>query len=155
MSQKPRKTIRLLQDALLVARGLLPCGCVVTSVDSRNDEVIISLERVTSPAVADALSEGAAQGIGVDLHLYPPEVVGGLHIRGKVVKASKQGFSLRAKPGQPVIAQVEALESQANTPQLLANPSGLEELRRLFQSHSHRLLNRLLHDFVDTTEDNI
>lgn len=155
MSQKPRKTIRLLQDALLVARGLLPCGCVVTSVDSRNDEVTISLERVTSPAVADALSEGAAQGIGVDLHLYPPEVVGGLHIRGKVVKASKQGFNLRAKPGQPVIAQVQALESQANTPQLLANPSGLEGLRRLFQSHSHRLLDRLLHDFVDTTEDNI
>ena len=68
MTRLNAKHSRLSKDAVVVAPGLIPCGCVIDSVALGKEGLRLTLKHFSSPAVLDQLSSSAAAQ--TDLHVF-------------------------------------------------------------------------------------
>ncbi|MEE2762336.1 MAG: DUF1631 family protein, partial [Pseudomonadota bacterium] len=128
--------------------GLNPCGCVISRASLTEGQAEITLGRLTSPAVIshfDSLSPGI-----VDIHIPScTDVEPRLHLRGKLTAVGDAIYALSAKPPQSSLDELTAaLKSQSKHP-ILADSAAVDALKRLYQQHGIRLLERLLPEFLD------
>lgn len=140
------------RDALLVTQGLNPCGCVISSVDIRSDEVMLSLRHLTSPSVISHFSANTPQT--VDLHVLEsgnsrhPH----LHLKGRVCPGDDQKFVLSVNNDDDLSVNLEALYDLPAKQQVLSDRKALNGLQRLYQQHAIRFLEQLLPAFIDAAE---
>ncbi len=149
-SARRNKSTKILQDALLVCPALNPCGCVVSRIEVQDDRALLSLSQLTSPAVTSRFASGEPGK--VDLHI----LAGGngqearLHLRGTLRASEGETLVLTAKPSASVLAKLSAAQEVPGRQTVLADKAAMDGLKRLYQQHAIRLLERLLPDFLDT-----
>lgn len=154
-------------DAIIVAPGVAPCGCIITAIagngmaSGNESSIALTIASLTSPA-AQAHFEKHQTG-KADLYLFPehgnPEHylrVSGqttLGKRGTVIVNCTSAHSPASPPSRQHLRLDRALlESGVH---ILSNPSALASLKHLYQQHVMRLVNNLLSHFIDGAHANI
>lgn len=149
MTSASRKTINKLQQyAVLVAPGLNPCGCVVSRVGLTDGRADITLGHLTSPAMASQIN--SAPPATVDIHIpVDTGTAPRFHFRGKLTGADSAHFILSVSAPQTTLDDLaSSLKSERKHP-MVSDPATNDALKRLYQQHGIRLLERLLPDFLD------
>lgn len=149
-SVQRNKSTKLLQDALLVCPALNPCGCVVSRIEFQGDGVLLSLSQLTSPAMTSRFASGKPGK--VDLHIIGSDngQDSSLRLRGTLSASEGETFALTAKPSASVLAKLSAPQEVLGRQPVLADKAAMDRLKRLYQQHAIRLLERLLPDFLET-----
>ena len=143
------------KDAIVVAQGLIPCGCVIDSVARNHNELRLGLKHFSSPAVlAQLASPTSAQA---DLHVFlenDPER-SHIHLRGFTRPGPEDSVSLEITNLTTVMnSEVDQL-LRYNGIARLADPEPDPSLKKLYYQHCRRLLEQLLPEFMDGTFEGI
>ena len=155
MTRLNAKHSRLSKDAVVVAPGLIPCGCVIDSVALGKEGLRLTLKHFSSPAVLDQLSSSAAAQTDLHVFLDNDHEKQHIHYRGTVQVGRSSGISLDiAGNTEELSNDIERLLQHTGTNRLEAatpDPS----LKQLYHQHCRRLLEQLLPEFMEGTFEGI
>lgn len=153
-SASPKTTIKIQQDAILVAPGLNPCGCVISRISLTKGRAELALGHLTSPAMASQF-QSAPPGV-VDVHIpVGNETEPRLPLRGKLTAVADASYTFSAKAPQPALDELTTALKGPGKHRLLADPAAADALKRLYRQHGIRLLERLLPDFLEAAHQGI
>ena len=155
MTRLNAKHSRLSKDAVVVAPGLIPCGCVIDSVALGKEGLRLTLKHFSSPAVLDQLSSSASAQTDLHVFLDNDREKQHIHYRGTVQVGRSSGISLDiAGNTEELSNDIERLlqHSGTNRPEA-ATPD--PSLKQLYHQHCRRLLEQLLPEFMEGTFEGI
>ena len=141
-------------DALIVAQGLVPSGCVVEASLARNDQVRLTLHRLTSPAAQQLFS--SHQTLPAEVHLFPktPDDGAHIHCKGTVSPAANGSFAFSGTvSGAP--ASARPTESFRECRSVLADTSALESIQSRYRERLRQFLQQLFAQFMAHALDGI
>lgn len=146
-------------DAIIVARGLSPSGCVISAMSgegaNHHGAIILTISSLTSPAMR-AHFEKHESG-SVDLYLFPEHGKPDQYVRtsGQIMPGKNGSLILKcgdvvssdsSSSGQEALLERTLLEPGV---EILSNSSALASLKHLYHQHVQRLANDLLSGFVE------
>ncbi|HET8800522.1 MAG TPA: DUF1631 family protein [Marinobacter sp.] len=146
---------RLNKDAIVVAQGFIPCGCVVSRVTRLKQGFRLVLENVSSRAVLSHLSSQEKAQAELHVFLATGHDKQHLHLKGATRPGSEGGLWLEVTNLTTTTADHIGLLLKHNGESLLARPEPDAALKRLYYQHCRRLLEQLLPEFMDGTFEGI
>lgn len=145
MTESQTRITGLRQNALIVVRGFIPCGCELVAASSGDDGAQLTLANLTSPGLIQHLN--GSDHTPAELFLFdgnhPTRVSGGLQ--------AAAGDSVRMTSDPHDAETIEYLRRlPQRIPDQLTPPSAsLPSLRDTYKKHTRRLLGTLVADFID------
>ncbi len=145
MTESQTRITGLRQNALIVVRGFIPCGCELVAASSSGDGAQLTLANLTAPGLIQHLN--GSDRTPAEIFLFD-----GNHptrLSGDLQTAAGEGVRMTSDPHD-----AETIEYLRRLPQRipdqLAPPSAsLPSLRDTYQKHTRRLLGTLVADFID------
>ena len=155
MTRLNAKHSRLSKDAIVVAPGLVPCGCVIDSMVLDSKVLRLSLHLFTSPAVLDQLASSAASQADLHVFLDNDHDKQHIHFRGAVRTTQGSSISLEIRDITPDLKREVEVLAQHTGKSKLTEGAPVPALKKLYHQHCRRLLEQLLPEFMEGTFEGI
>lgn len=149
----------LKHDAMIVTRGYLPCGCIISAVTEGMDTTVLTLTNLTSPAVRTHFQESPP--CQADVYIFPKDGKSEqrIHISGQVSVTANGSLTLRGDKSAntsantvPDLRDPGLLDAAVK---VLSNPSAIAALKNLYYQHAMRLVKNLVSSFIEGVRTNI
>ena len=143
MTESQTHIAGLRQNALIVVRGFIPCGCELVAASS--DGVQVTLANLTSPGLKQHLSK--SDRTRAQLFLFDGNHP--IRVSGDLQTANGDSVRMTSDPHDAETVEYLRQLPQRIPGQFAPPPASLPSMQDAYQKHSRRLLGTLVADFID------
>ena len=143
MTESQTRIAGLRQNALIVVRGFIPCGCELVAASS--DGVQVTLANLTSPGLKQHLSK--SDRTRAQLFLFDGNHP--IRVSGDLQTANGDSVRMTSDPHDAETVEYLRQLPQRIPGQFAPPPASLPSMQDAYQKHTRRLLGTLVADFID------
>lgn len=143
MTESQTHIAGLRQNALIVVRGFIPCGCELVAASS--DGVQVTLASLTSPGLKQHLSK--SDRTRAQLFLFDGNRP--TRVSGDLQTANMDSVRMTSDPHDAETVEYLRQLPQRIPGQFAPPPASLPSMQDAYQKHTRRLLGTLVADFID------
>ena len=145
MTESQSRITGLRQNALIVVRGFIPCGCELIAASSGGDGAQVTLANLTSPGLTQHLNR--TDRTRAELFLFDGHRP--TRVRGDLQTANVDSVRMTSDPHDAETVEYLRQLPQRIPGQFAPPPASLPSMKDAYQKHTRRLLGTLVADFID------